>query len=160
MSVILPPDFVFHCLYYFLDFSEIDFAISGDLLNAADFCVLLPQDTHIPITPVMVIRHTGIHIVCGVECAQLPLIFVFVVLIVFAFYVLGQGFAGLTEVPVKTLLTVSVIQPYKYADSPPFEEAVCMNFADFFIRLAANDHPKLLIKVVGKVAPDVLAGFP
>jgi hypothetical protein len=160
MSVILPPDFVFHCLYYFLDFSEIDFAISGDLLNAADFGVLLPQDAHIPITPVMVIRHSGIHIVCGVECAQLPLIFVFVVLIIFTFYVVRQGFAGLTEVPVKSLFSIAVIQPNQNPDCPPFKEAVCMNFADFFIGLGTNDHPEFLIKVVGKVAPDVLAGFP
>jgi hypothetical protein len=90
----------------------------------------------------------------------LPLIFVFVVLVIFAFYVVGQGFAGLTKVPVKTLLAIAVIQPNQNADSPPFEEAVCMNFADFFIRLAANDHPEFLIKVVGKVAPDILAGFP
>ncbi len=90
----------------------------------------------------------------------MPLVFVLVVFIIFAFYVLGQGFAGLTEVSVKTLLSIAVIQPYKYADSPPFEEAVCMNFADFFIRLGTNDHPKFLIKVVGKVAPDILAGFP
>ncbi len=90
----------------------------------------------------------------------MPLIFVFVVLIVFAFYVFGQGFAGLTKVPVKSLFTIAVIQPNQNPDCPPFKEAVCMNFADFFIRLAANDHPKFLIKVVSKVAPDVLAGFP
>jgi hypothetical protein len=108
----------------------------------------------------MVVCHSGIHIVCGVECAQLPLIFVLVVFIIFAFYFFGQGFAGLTEVPVKSLFTIAVVKPNQNADSPPFEKRVCMNFADFFIRLGTNDHPKFLIKVVGKVTPDVLAGFP